>query len=205
MTANTNALGDEGSFDRVDGRRAKGERARKALLEATLAIIEREGIAGVTHRKVTQEAGLPATSAAYHFATINDLLEETLLWADQAAADALAACESDPDPIEAFTRWFVADFANERARVIAEYELFLYAARHPAMMPTARRWLTDLSDLVDTWTESRRASRTICAYIDGILLQMLVSGEKPNPKQVEETIRGLASTFGAEGRSGERR
>ena len=66
--------------------------------------------------------------------------------------------------------------------MIAEYELFLYAARHPAMMPTARRWLTDLSALVDTWTESRRATRTICAYIDGILLQMLVSGERPDPE-----------------------
>lgn len=176
---------------RIDGRRARGDRARKALLEATLAIIEREGIAGVTHRNVTKEAGLPATSAAYHFATINDLLEQSLLWADQAAADALAQCESAPDPIAAFTRWFVADFANERSRVIAEYELFLYAARHPAMLPTARRWLTDLSALVETWTESRRATRTICAYIDGILLQMLVSGERPNPKQVEETIRGL--------------
>ena len=47
------------------------------------------------------------------------------------------------------------------------------------MRPTARRWLTDLSALVDTWTESRRATRTICAYIDGVLLQALVSGEKP--------------------------
>jgi len=179
------------NHERVDGRRAKGERARLALLEATLAIIEREGIAGVTHRNVTREAGLPATSAAYHFATINDLLEQALLWADQEAAEALARCESDPDPIAAFARWFVADFANERSRVIAEYELFLYAARHPAMQPTARRWLTDLSALVDTWTDSRRATRTICAYIDGVLLQMLVSGEKSDPTLVEDTIRSL--------------
>jgi DNA-binding transcriptional regulator YbjK len=207
MTSYTSASGEDQAVDsepKVDGRRARGERARLALFQATLAIIEREGIAGVTHRNVTREAGLPATSAAYHFATINDLLEQTLLWADQAAAESLAACEADPDPIAAFTRWFVADFADERARVIAEYELFLYAARHPAMLPTARRWLTDLSALVDTWTQSRRATRTICAYIDGILLQMLVTGEKPNPKAVEETIRGLASAFAAEGRSSER-
>lgn len=185
--------GDSGRSPSVplDGRRARGEHTRHALLAATVTIIEREGIAGVTHRKVTREAGLPATSAAYHFATINDLLEQALLWADQQAAEALARCEGEPDPIAAFAHWFVADFADERSRVIAEYELFLYAARHPAMLPTARRWLTDLSALVDTWTESRRATRTICAYIDGVLLQMLVSGERPDPKQVEDTIRSL--------------
>lgn len=183
--------GDPEEAERAEIRRAKAEQARKALLDATLAIVEREGIAGVTHRNVTREAGLPPTSTAYHFATINDLLEQALSWADQAAAEALAKCESDKDPIAAFSRWFVADFANERTRVIAEYELFLYAARHPAMLPTARRWLTDLSALVDTWTDSRRASRTICAYLDGVLLQMLVSGEKPDPKVVEDTIRHL--------------
>jgi len=189
----TNGSGDPGETPplALDGRRARGEQTRHTLLAATLAIIEREGIAGVTHRKVTREAGLPSTSAAYHFATINDLLEQSLLWADQQAAEALARCEEAPDPIAAFAHWFVADFAEERSRVIAEYELFLYAARHPAMLPTARRWLTDLSALVDTWTESRRATRTICAYVDGVLLQMLVSGEKPDPKQVESTIRSL--------------
>jgi DNA-binding transcriptional regulator YbjK len=177
----------------VDGRRAKGDRARKALIEATLSIIEREGIAGVSHRAVTREAGLPATSAAYHFATINDLLEESLLYADGLAAEALASCERSTNPIGAFAHWLVADFTNERSRVIAEYELFLYAARVPAMRPTARRWLTDLSALVDTWTESRRATRTICAYIDGLLLQALVSGETPDPVVVEATLRDLAA------------
>jgi DNA-binding transcriptional regulator YbjK len=176
----------------TDGRRARGDRARKALIEAALAIIERDGIAGVTHRAVTREAGMPATSAAYHFATINDLLEESLRYADHLAAEALAACERSENPIGAFADWFVADFTNERSRVIAEYELFLYSARVPAMRPTARRWLTDLSALVDTWTESRRATRIICAYIDGLLLQALVSGEIPDPRVVEATLRQLA-------------
>jgi DNA-binding transcriptional regulator YbjK len=187
----------------IDGRRARGDRARRALIEATLAIIEREGIAGVTHRAVTGEAGMPPTSAAYHFATINDLLEESLRYADSLASEALAACERADNPIGAFAQWFVADFTNERSRVIAEYELFLYAARVPAMRPTARRWLTDLSALVDTWTESRRATRTICAYIDGLLLQALVSGETPDPAVVETTLRQLASfPFGQPGRVG---
>ncbi len=175
----------------TDRRRAKGERARRALLEATLAIIEREGIAGVTHRRVTRAAGLPATSAAYHFGTINDLLEATLLFADREAAHALAACGRDADPIAAFSGWLVQDFTDQRPRIIAEYELFLYAARVPAIRPSARRWLSDLTALVQTWTPDRRATRVICAYVDGLLLHALVSGETPDRHDMEATIRAL--------------
>ena len=73
----------------VDGRQARGERARAALIAATFQVIEREGIGRVTHRNVTRVAGLPATSAAYHFDTINDLLEAALLWADEQSKCAL--------------------------------------------------------------------------------------------------------------------
>ena len=82
-------------------------------------------------------------------------LEQALLWADQAAAEALAECESRPRPDRRVHPVVRRRLRQRAPRVIAEYELFLYAARHPAMMPTARRWLTDLSALVDTWTESR--------------------------------------------------
>jgi TetR/AcrR family transcriptional regulator, regulator of biofilm formation and stress response len=177
----------------VDGRLAKGVRARSALIEATLAIIERDGIAGVTHRAATRQAGLPATSAAYHFTSISDLLEQSLLHADGLAAEELARCADAENPIAAFADWLVSGCTKDRTRVIAEYELFLYAVRMPAMRPSARRWLDDLGALVETWTDSPRAARTICAYVDGLVLQALVAGERPDPADIESTIRALAS------------
>ncbi len=175
----------------LDGRVIRGERAKRALVDATLAVIERDGISGVTHRSVTGEAGLPASSAAYHFASINDLLEQALLWADHQAAEALSRIKSDPDPVAAFSRWLVRDFTEQRARLIAEYELFLYAARVETMRPAAGRWLADLRELVSGWTTDARATGTISAYVDGLLLQSLVSGAPPDADAVEATIRGL--------------
>lgn len=174
-----------------DGRVLRGERAKRALVDATLAVIERDGIGGVTHRKVTRQAGLPASSAAYHFSSINDLLEQALLWADQQAADALARVGGDRDPVAAFSRWLVRDFTEQRSRLIAEYELFLYAARVTSMRPAAGRWLTDLQRLVSGWTSDPRAIDTITAYVDGLLLQALVSGSPPDPDVVAGTIRAL--------------
>ena len=175
----------------MDGRVLRGERAKRALVDATLAVIERDGIGGVTHRNVTREAGLPASSAAYHFASINDLLEQALLWADQQAAEALARIGGDRDPVAAFSRWLVRDFTEQRSRLIAEYELFLYAARVPSMRPAAGRWLADLRRLVSGWTSDARAIDLISAYVDGLLLQALVSGTPPDPDVVAATIRAL--------------
>ena len=178
---------------RVDGRQAKGERARAALIAATLLVIEREGIGRVTHRNVTRVAGLPATSAAYHFDTINDLLEAALLWADEQSKVALVGIAAADDPVLALATWLVEDFENDRARCLAEYELFLYAARTPALRPSARRWMSDLAELVSTWTAKPRSVDTICAYVDGLILQALVTNEAPDPLVVAATIRGLAA------------
>jgi DNA-binding transcriptional regulator YbjK len=174
-----------------DGRRLRGERARRALIEATLAVIERDGVAGVTHRAVTREAGLPATSAAYHFASIDDLLEAALLHADQTAAAALARCAAEPDPVRALARWVSAECCGRSARLTAEYELYLYAARTPSMRPAAARWLTDLGAMVARWTPSRPRQRAICAYVDGVCIQSLVTGSQPRADEIARTIRSL--------------
>jgi TetR/AcrR family transcriptional regulator, regulator of biofilm formation and stress response len=175
----------------LDGRLLRGERARQALVAATLRIIERDGLCGVTHRNVTRQAGLPPSSAAYHFSSISDLLEQALLWADQQAAESLERIGRTPDPVAAFAAWLVEDLVEHRSRVIAEYELFLYAARVPSMRPTAVRWLTDLERLVSTWTPDGRAVSTIRAYVDGMALQAVVSGERPDAAAVEATLRYL--------------
>lgn len=179
---------------RVDGRQARGERARAALIEATLDVIEREGVGRVTHRNVTRVAGVPSTSAAYHFASINDLLEAALLHADEQSHLALVRISGADDPVHALADWLVTDFETDRSRCIAEFELFLYAARTPALQPAARRWMTDLAALVGSWTDDPAAVVTTCAYVDGLILHALVTGEAPHVDQLAGTIRRLAAS-----------
>lgn len=178
---------------KVDGRQARGERARAALITATLQVIEREGIGRVTHRNVTRVAGLPATSAAYHFDTINDLLEAALRWADEQSKHALVSIAEADDPVHALATWLVEDFEHDRARCLAEYELFLYSARTPALRPTARRWMDDLADLVSQWTRDPASVSTICAYVDGVVLHALITDTPPDPADLAATIRTMAA------------
>lgn len=165
--------------------------AKLALVEATLAVIMVGGIRDVTLASVTRAAGLAETAVIDHFTSVEDLLEAVIRYLDTDLAKELARCEGQPDPIAAFAVFLVGDFDNQRARTIAEYELFVYASRMPATRPLARQRLTALSDLVSTWTESRRATRTIVAYADGLRVQALVSGERLDAKVVEATIKDL--------------
>lgn len=54
--------------------RRRGARTRQEILEATLRLIAREGIAGVTHRAVAQEAGVNLSLTTYYFTDLSDLL-----------------------------------------------------------------------------------------------------------------------------------
>jgi TetR/AcrR family transcriptional regulator, regulator of biofilm formation and stress response len=187
----TGAPAVDSLHSRIDGRRAKGQRRRRALLEATLQVVERDGVAGVSHRSVTRQAGLPSSAATYYFDSIDSLLEAALLWAEEANTEPLRAIAAAPDPPAALARWLVEDCITHRDRVIAEYELFLLAARRPALARAATRWIEELSALVSGWTDDPGSVRAVCAYVDGLLLQALVTHEVPEAAELEAIIRRL--------------
>lgn len=61
---------------RAPSRRAKGEKTRRKILTATIAVIAREGIRGVTHRAVAAEAGVQLSLTTYYFKDIEALIKE---------------------------------------------------------------------------------------------------------------------------------
>ena len=62
-----------------DGRRVKGERRRRLLLDATVALVGRAGTAAVTQRAVAAEAGVAPSAVLYYFPTVDDLLVAALV------------------------------------------------------------------------------------------------------------------------------
>ncbi|WP_017571120.1 TetR/AcrR family transcriptional regulator [Nocardiopsis halotolerans] len=124
-----------------DGRRRKGERRRRRLLDATMRVIERDGVAAVSQRRVATEAGVPPSAVTYYYATVDDLLVDTLTRVNDTYVAALASLPDDPDAaLRAFARMIAVGSGPERAHVMAECELFLLAARRPAMRPQVERW-----------------------------------------------------------------
>jgi len=121
---------------------ARGEERRERILRATLAVIATSGIAGVTHRRVAEEAGVPLGSLTYWFSAKDDLLREALRrFVDEEAARLHALAEelgTGAEPAEAAARFAaVLEDPDEPGEQLAQFELYLEAARNPALRDIA--------------------------------------------------------------------
>lgn len=95
------------------GRRAArsgSEQRRRAILEAALRIIIRDGVRAVRHRAVAAEAGVPLSATTYYFKDIHDLIADAFtLFVEDALAKVI-----DPVWVEIFQ--FTAQYTPEQLR-----------------------------------------------------------------------------------------
>ncbi len=115
------------------------QRRRSALLRAAVEVTAEKGMAGVTHRAVTEKAGLPLATVGYFFDSITDLAVEALrsrvaedVTELSALGDRLTERGSTPgEMVEAFA----AAVQVPRAEALAFIEALLHAARTPEFRP----------------------------------------------------------------------
>jgi DNA-binding transcriptional regulator YbjK len=186
-----------------DGRRSRGAVRRRELVDATLRLLERDGADGVTHRAVGREAGVSAASVGYHFAGIDDLLVSAMVVATEEWTATLppAGGETpDDDGDDAYLRRLATVLADDvrehRRRVVAEYELYLLAARRPALRPAATAWLEAAVGPLATGLDDT-GRRMLLAVLDGICLQGLLVDDPPGDATILAVLRrGLAGARG---------
>jgi len=178
----------------ADGRRARGRRRRAEIIEATLAVVQRDGTAGVTHRTVAREAGIPTSLSTYYFATLDDLLVAALTSvADVYTARIRRIADGPGDRLRGLAELIVESAGPGRARALAERELSTLAARRPALRPVARRWREDVAALGASLTDDPRAIDALVAASDGLCTAILIDNA---PADVDHVHRVLAQAFG---------
>ncbi len=178
----------------ADGRRARGRRRRAEIIEATLAVVQRDGTAGVTHRTVAREAGIPTSLSTYYFATLDDLLVAALTSvADVYTARIRRIADGPGDRLRGLAELIVESAGPGRARALAERELSTLAARRPALRPVARRWREDVAALGASLTDDPRAIDALVAASDGLCTAILIDNA---PADVDHVHRGLAQALG---------
>ncbi|WP_062316580.1 TetR/AcrR family transcriptional regulator [Demequina maris] len=110
------------------------EQRRAALVDATLAVVERDGLAGASARAIVTEAGMPLGALHYAFASLDDLLaaaaaavtEQERLAVQHLLAAPGAGLE---DALAAGLSAYVDLLAARPARELAFLELTLQASR----------------------------------------------------------------------------
>ena len=182
----------------------RGEERREQLLRATLGVIARDGIPAVTHRRVAAEADVPLGSLTYWFATKDDLLREALrLFVDEETERLRTVGESLSEgmaPEEIAERFAAVLEAGAGDDQVAQFELYLEAARNPALREAAEQCFAAYDDVVRAALraagvgELGEASALFVSLADGIGLRRLSTGQQPSLETLLlELFRGVAA------------
>src|SRR4051812_21950169 len=162
------------------------QRVRRSIVEATVQIAARDGVAAVTHRAVAKLAGVSLSSTTWHFATKADILEAALRSTAEdevariaAIAERLGDGEFDPEAwAEELADWLIGQVTTERDAAVALYRLQIELADSPAARRTHHDWGRGLRALGERVAPGLEI-RLIVAALDGLRLSVLLSGEDP--------------------------
>nr|WP_238350847.1 TetR family transcriptional regulator [Kribbella shirazensis] len=163
------------------------------MLAATLTVIERDGVAGVSHRAVAAEADVSVASITYHFPTLDDLLVAAL----RSAAEDLAVelhgrgSELGARPADELARLIEHSAVRRRGRTLALYELYLYAARRPDLREAAGAWLEPLTEIARALTADPQKARLLVAALDGLLIQALIGAREVDGRDLAALLEVL--------------
>ena len=175
----------------ADGRRRKGERRRHLLIDATMRVIERSGVAAVSQRAVAQEAGVPPSAVTYYFPTVDDLLVAALVACNDACLRDIDECVRVDDPLARLAALIADVHVANRARTAAEYELLLMAGRRPDLQREVERWNAAIDALLTPHVPDPVRRAGVAAAVDGLFLRVFCAPDRPDPSELRAVLDRL--------------
>lgn len=176
-------------------RQARGADRRRAIAEAALRVIEREGLDGVTHRTVAAEANVPLASTTYYFASKQVLMAaamELLIAREARDLEQLGRAVLEQEmsidaAVDALVGYHAALWREQRLAQIAQFELYLRIARtdeRPSSwiepyLGVARAVLASLGS-----SEPERDAQSLVALINGMSMHELTAPQEDFEERV---------------------
>lgn len=163
---------------------------RGRILHVTLELIGEYGIGGLTNRRIAQAADISLGTLTYHFASQHQLLAEALSEFVSREVERLAAINTALQHAEisaddaARRAQEIVESAVTRREQIAQFELYLHAARDADTMETARRCYAAYEELATATlaalgaADPARGATMLIALMDGFALRRLATGEQ---------------------------
>lgn len=171
---------------------------RDALLAATVHVVARKGLRGLTFRAVAELAGVNNTLVVHHFGTRDSLIEAALEWSVRQSIG-LSRLEELPASEEEFCDSIMALFGADPDLQIFQYEMILEARRRPELAPAVARLYESYIDALGEGlrkaglSAGEGAAQATFAALDGLVLQLLAGGRTDGMKAA---IRYLWNSLG---------
>jgi DNA-binding transcriptional regulator YbjK len=184
----------------TDGRRARGEASRQAILDATVRVIAASGLTSVTHRAVAAEAGVSTASTTYHFATLDDLLQATLasLSATGVARLAAAAELTQSGTItlaDAATTFLIEELGSNREAFIANLELQFASMRRPAWSAVMTNTYDAFVGVIQHYVGDEQSARAIFSAAFGFAVHHVIQGSHPTDATCRRFVDDLVAHY----------
>ena len=182
---------------------------RGRLLDAALAVVDSDGIRGLTHRRLEDEAGLARGSARYHLGTNDQIIAATLehvalrdLRIVEAVLNRLGldALTGTKPSIPKMAAVMVSTLMENPGAIRARFELLLESTRRPFLKAEAQRWRAQFLDTTERGLmaagldDPHSAAMLMSALFDGLTLDAVITDRTTAPELAE---RGAAAILDA--------
>ena len=186
-------------------RQNRSRRRREALLRATIELLGETGAKSVTHRAVAERAGLPLASTTYYFTSVQQLIEEALkLHAAERVAElqalTMAVAERGASAQDIAERLAAKLVERTPGVLVAQYQMYLEAARNPALRPAVADALAAFERLAAAVLgalgarEPERAADAVVALLDGFALHR-VARPRPPEEEAAALVAAMRALF----------
>ncbi|MBQ3360244.1 MAG: TetR family transcriptional regulator [Microbacterium sp.] len=183
---------------------AKNEERRRAIADAGIEVLAREGSRGLTHRAVDARAGVPIGTTSNYFRSRESLIDGLI----ERIGERLAPTSEDlrrretaapgPELFADYVRDIVRRLTAHRDVTLALFELRLESARRPEVAAVLGAWQragfdADVAFNTGAGLPGGRPEIALFHYaIDGLLLDRLTTPIDPETS-TDEIIDGLVA------------
>lgn len=151
---------------------------KSRIIDAALEVIADAGVAGTTHRRIAAAADVPLGSLTYHFAGMDDLLEQAFARHAERMSPRYDAhfdgVRSRDDLVDAVTALIHGQAGADHREWVVSYELYLAALRNPALRTVTESWMRRSRAVLEQFVDPAGA-RGLDALIEGLVMHMTLS------------------------------
>lgn len=199
-------MGRVGTSER---RRPRGAQTRAALVQAALQVVEQDGIAAATTRRIAEQAELPLGAVHYWFADKDELLRAVVDVLLAEVRDDLGSGPEDERAADRLARVYANYAAMAAGRQLALFEVTTHAIRSESLRELAigqyAAYRAAARDGVSPWREQvdrelpggvDALAALLVAVVDGLTLATLAD---PDSSRADEAFALFAELLGRAG------
>ncbi|MCW2600552.1 MAG: hypothetical protein JWM02_2381 [Frankiales bacterium] len=154
----------------------------------------------MTHRAVAADAGVSTALTTYHFATLDDLLQATLLSLSVSSVARLAAVAELAQSgtltlADAAATFLIEELGPNRHIFVANLELQFAAVRRPAWSRVMANTHEAFVELIQHYVADEQAARAIFSAAFGFAVLHVIEGRNPSDATCRRFVADLLAHY----------